>query len=90
MKGIKKVLSLIFSIVLLCSCYDGENSYYIVVGKDKSLQRRENSVTTEYILSIKNDAALRNFDFSVTVGYYNKVDVGDTISFGELLLNLKY
>lgn len=85
----KKVLSLIFSIVLFCSCSDCEKSYWIVAGKDKSLQLRENSVTTEYILSIKNDAALRNFDFSVTVGYYNKVDVGDTISYGELLLNLK-
>lgn len=85
----KKVLLLIFSIILLYSCSDGGKSYWIVAGKDKSLQRRENSVTTEYILSIKNDATLRNFDFSVTVGYYNKVDVGDTISYGELLLNLK-
>lgn len=86
---IRKLLLTLSALAMLCGCAKKYNpDYSVVVGKDKRFQKMGNSMRETYIVSVKQGDFPRSFDFSVTLGYYNKVNVGDTIIFAELCSNL--
>lgn len=86
---IRKLFVALSALVMLCGCAKNDKpAYNVVTGKDKKFENTVESVRETYIISVKQCDFPRSFDFSVTLGYYNKVNVGDTISFAELLVNL--
>lgn len=87
-KLFNRLICLVIAIIFFVSCSnDRQSSYTVVVGKDKKIENIGNSIREEYIISIKQGNFPRSFDFSVTLGYYNSVEVGDTIQYTELLWN---